>query len=91
MKTQPIGGAALWFESGYELHSITLSRRNWQKVKSGENLKIRGKGFHSDGEFFWDYWRFERGFEGELFVSFGSDEGELFRGSLSDVNIELHE
>jgi hypothetical protein len=38
-----------------------LTPRNWTKVRSGKPLHIRGKGYHYEGEFFWDYWSFEGG------------------------------
>jgi hypothetical protein len=48
-------GAVISVTWGYEPHSITLTPRNWRRVKSGRPLSIRGKGYSYDGEFFWDY------------------------------------
>jgi hypothetical protein len=47
--------ATITVEWGYEPHSITLTSRNWSKVKSGKPLRIRGKGYYYENEFFWDY------------------------------------
>ena len=77
-------------EWGYELHSITLSGRNWSLVKTGRPLSMRGKGYYYEGEFFWDYWSFAGGLEGELRVDYGDDGGCGFQGTLSDADIEEH-
>jgi hypothetical protein len=68
--------------------SIKLTPRNWAKVQCGKPLKIRGKGYYYEGEFFWDYWSFEGGFEGSLLVSYGQDGGVGFEGKLRDASIQ---
>jgi hypothetical protein len=77
-------------EWGYEEHSLTLTPRKWARVKSGKALYIRGKGYHYEGEFFWDYWDFGGGLWGELTVSYGN-HGDYsatgFVGKLEDANI----
>jgi hypothetical protein len=74
---------------GYDIQvSIKLTPRNWAKVRSGTSLYIRGKGYHYEGEFFWDYWSFEGGLEGTLRVSYGHDGGVGFTGGLSAAKIE---
>jgi hypothetical protein len=50
-------------------HSITLTPRNWAMVKSGKELYIRGEGYNYEGEFFWEYWHFKGGLEGNLYVT----------------------
>jgi hypothetical protein len=45
--------ARITVEWGYEFHSITLTARK-AKVRAGKPLRIRGKGYWYDGEFFWD-------------------------------------
>ena len=49
-------------------------------------LSIRGQGYYYEGQFFWDYWRFGGGLNGELEVGYG-DDGVGFIGSLGDANI----
>ena len=85
-----IAGATVTVEWGYELHSITLTPKNWARVKSGKPLRLRGKGYRYDGEFFWDYWWFAGGLEGHLVVTYGQDGGTGFGGTLSDAMIEEH-
>ncbi len=51
---------------------LSLSDRNWTKVTSGETVSVRGKGYHYEGEFFWDYWDFIGGKDGDLVVRYGS-------------------
>jgi hypothetical protein len=69
-------------------HTIVLTPRNWRRVKSGQPLDIRGKGYVYDGDFFWDYWRFGGGLEGTLVVDYGEDGGQGFVGNLHDAKIE---
>ena len=66
---------------------ITLTPRNWKKVLRGGPLKIRGKGYLYEGEFFWDYWYFEGGREGGLSVTY-TGGGEGFIGKLSEAEVE---
>lgn len=81
-------GATIVVSWGYEQHSIRLTPRNWRRVKSGKRLKLRGKGYYYEGEFFWDYWNFAGGLEGSLIVEYGDDGGTGFEGKLSDATIE---
>ena len=81
-------------EWGYEEHTITLTPRSWAKVKSGNGLGIRGKGYMYEGKFFWDYWRFSGGLQGELTVKYGN-KGDYsavgFDGDLQDAKINGQE
>ena len=83
--------ATVSVEWAYEEHSITLSPRDWTRVKAGAPLQIRGEGYHYEGEFFWDYWSFAGGLDGSLVVSYGDDGGQGFIGNLSAAGIEEHE
>ena len=89
MLRQKSVGATIYVEWGYELHSITLTSRNWGRIKSGKPLRIRGKGYLYEAEFFWDYWNFEGGMTGELVVEYGngSGTGTGFIGLLRDADI----
>lgn len=51
---------------------LSLSDRNWTKVTRGETVSVRGKGYEYDGRFFWDYWDFIGGKDGDLVVRYGS-------------------
>lgn len=76
---------------GYEPHSITLTPRNWRRVKSGKPHRQRGVGFIYEAEFYWDYWEFAGGLEGELRVGYGKDGGEGYLGWLRDARIDEFE
>lgn len=75
-------------EWGYEDHTIRLTARNWQKVKTGRPLRVRGKGYRCEEGFFWDYWSFNATSAGSLTVEYGEDCGVGFVGDLSDAHIE---
>jgi len=87
-KLNGITEALISVEWGSEIHSIKLTSRNWRRVKSGRQLKIRGKGYYYEGQFFWDYWYFAGGIYGSLLVTYGSDGGCGFEGLLRDATIK---
>lgn len=73
---------------GDEVHSLTLTPRNWALVKAGKALTIRGHGYRYEGAFFWDYWSFGGGMEGSLLVTYGSDCAVGYEGSLSSADVD---
>lgn len=83
-------GATITVSWGYEPHSITLTQRNWSEILSGKPLRIRGTGYHYEGEFFWDYWHFGGGREGSLRVDYGEDGATGFDGTLDAAEVEEH-
>jgi hypothetical protein len=83
--------ATIAVEWGYELHSLTLTPRNWAAIKAGRAHSQRGAGYYYEGEFFWDYWYFGGGLAGTLEVNYGNDGGQGFVGNLSDAKIGEHE
>jgi hypothetical protein len=54
-------------------HEIRLTPRNWSRVRAGKALRIRGKGYYYEGEFFWDFWDFSGGVDGDLTVNYGNE------------------
>ena len=83
--------ATITVEIGYESVSITLTARNWTRVKSGKALDIRGKGYAYEGQFFWDYWSFGGGLEGSLDVYYGDGGGQGYGGNLCSAKLSEHE
>jgi hypothetical protein len=81
------GGARIAVEWGYDVHEVTLTPRNWSRVKRGHNLRIRSVGYY-EGASQWEYWNFGGGLNGELIVEYGNDGGQGFIGRLSDAMIE---
>ena len=81
------GGATIGVVWGYDLHDITLTPRNWSRVKRGKPLRIRERGVY-EGVFQWEYWNFEGGLDGDLLVQYGDDGGVGFVGKLRDAYIE---
>lgn len=64
--------ATSWGQADECVVQLELTPRNWSKIRKSEGLFIRGKGFRSGGEFFWDYWHFSGGLDDTLEVSWGS-------------------
>jgi hypothetical protein len=73
----------------YECHEIQLTPRRWKQVLAGRPVSVRGPGFYSDGEFFWDYWWFNYEKNGSLIVTYGGDGGQAWVGDLESATIEL--
>ena len=81
-------GATVTVDWGYDVEvTITLTPRNWARVKAGKPVGIRGKGYYYEGEFFRDYWNFDGGLEGSLVVTY-TGGGEGYSGPLSGATIE---
>jgi hypothetical protein len=57
----------------YRFHSAS-------KISKGKKVTIRGKGYYYEGEFFWDYWDFSGGIDGELEVRYGSPKDGDYSG-----------
>jgi hypothetical protein len=79
---------------GYDVDvKLRVSKSNWSKICKGKGVTIRGNGFYYEGEFFWDYWNFSGGIDGELGVRYGSRKtgdytGQGFVGTLRDALVE---
>jgi hypothetical protein len=69
--------------------SLRLTPRNWSRLQRGQSLRIRGKGYIYEGEFFWDYWTFTGGVAGDLSVEYGEDAGVGFVGKFTDAKIRV--
>lgn len=85
--------ATISVEWGYENHSITLTAKNWAKIKAGKPHGQRGEGYSYESTFFWDHWSFGGGMDGDLKVSYKSTKegwGDGFDGSLKDADIKEH-
>jgi hypothetical protein len=72
---------------------LAISKRNWSTIIRGNSLTVRGKGYRYEGQFFWDYWDFSHGIDGELIVRYGSPrDGDYaaqgFVGTPRDALIE---
>lgn len=80
----PVGFSVDWADSVVQINLI-LTRRNWRRLAAGNALRIRGKGYCYEGNFFWDYWRFEGGIDGALRVEFGDDGGVGWEGTAKDA------
>ena len=92
-KKEQLPKATISVEWGYENHSITLTAKNWAKIKAGKPHAQRGEGYNYEGTFFWDYWSFGGGMDGELRVGYenkNDGRGEGFDGSLKDAVIREH-
>lgn len=91
----PKGPAArLSVSWGYDVTvELVVSKRNWSKIMRGHDLTIRGSGYYYEGDFFWDFWDFAGGIDGELIVRYGSPKdgdysGQGFIGTLRDALVE---
>lgn len=94
MLTNPAARLSVSWGSGGEVEvELLVSKRNWSKIIRGEKVTIRGRGYSYDGEFFWDYWDFSGGVDGELIVRYGCPKdgdysGQGFIGTTREALVE---
>jgi hypothetical protein len=93
MLTNSVVRLSVSWGSGDEVGvDLLVSKRNWSKIIRGGTITIRGSGYRYDGEFYWDYWDFSGGIDGELRARYGSpkdgDYGDGFVGTLRDALVE---
>jgi hypothetical protein len=50
---------------------LSVSADVWQKIRSGEQLVLKGRGYSYEGKRLQDTWEFNRDHEGSLTVSYG--------------------
>lgn len=81
--------ATVTVEWGYELHTLSLTKRNWSRIIAGRPVSVRGRGYRYEGEFFWDYWHFSGGRNGTLTVMYGEDNAVGFDGTLEDAMVDV--
>ena len=66
--------------------SVSLTKEEWEEILSGQEFSKEGKGYHYEGEKFYDYWWFKGGIDGEVKVTYGEEECG-YEGNLSDEEI----
>ncbi len=77
--TPPLKGAFIYPDCGYEWMNVAikLDPKTWAKIKAGQHVKIKGKGWTPEGggandpedEFFhWDHWEFKGGIDKTMTV-----------------------
>jgi hypothetical protein len=92
MPTEPISRFTVRW--GYDVTvDLLVSKRNWLKIIRGDRLTIRGRGYYYEGDFFWDYWDFSGGIDGELIVRYGRAKdgdysGQGFVGTPREALVE---
>ena len=79
---------------GYEIDvELYVPEDDWTRILNGEKITIRGDGYAYEGQFYWDYWDFSGGLNGELRIRYGSpdeedDSAEGFVGSIREVLVK---
>ena len=87
MSDNKAGSMAITVNWSSQPLTIHLSRTEWIRIISGEQLKISGSGRNSRGKKFRNYWNFGGGIDGFLIIRLdGGDIG--FNGKLSDALIQ---
>jgi hypothetical protein len=73
--------------SGDVCVELPVTQSQWEEIKRGDDVTVRGKGYWYEGERFQDTWYFSGGLDGELRVGY-DDGGEGFIGSPRDALID---
>jgi hypothetical protein len=58
---------------------LPVTQSQWEEIKRGADVTVRGKGYWYEGEWFQDTWYFSGGLDGELRVCY--EDGDGFVGS----------
>lgn len=74
-------------EWGYELHSVDISAKDWQRIQRGERIVLRSDGRY-EGTAFEIRWTFDANRENSLSVSYRDDGATGFIGKISHATIE---
>jgi hypothetical protein len=69
---------------------LPVTKSQWEKIKRGDDVRIKGKGYWYEGEWFQDTWYFSGGLDGELRVCYEQpsekySDGEGFIGRPRDA------
>jgi hypothetical protein len=76
MKKYKTGAVQITISYGYDIHSIVVSRRTFDRIEHGAKIKIKGPGFPTDDGIVQDYWIFN----GEPRIVVYCDDGrDLYR------------
>ena len=66
---------------GYDIHSLVLSKTDFEKIRAGETVDIIGQGFSIEGEIAQDIWAFKNR---RLHIT--CENGfDVFEGTVDDI------
>jgi hypothetical protein len=74
---------------GYDIHSIEFSKRTYDRILTGQYVKIKGPKFVCEGvngKFPQDYWVFNREGTGSIYV-YAVDGRDIYIGEFNDGNV----
>ncbi len=73
---------------GYDLHTIRILEAAFARIQTGKPVTVQGQGFPVEGTTEQDYWTFNEGVRGAIYVS--TDEGrDVFEGNLRDAEVAV--
>jgi hypothetical protein len=80
-------GVTVTVSWGYELHSVRIGAARWRRIRRGELVIARSRGWYK-GKSFPCRWYFDLNEETSLVVNYGNDGGEGFVGKISHATID---
>jgi hypothetical protein len=72
---------------GYDIHSIVMSQRAWDRIAKGEAVTMKGQGFFIEGVESQDVWKFNSPEAGALTVD-AEDGHQIFIGHISAASTQ---
>jgi hypothetical protein len=87
-KKYKTGSVTITVDYGYDIHSVTFSRQNYDRIAAGKKVAIKGQGFYLDGLRVQDFWVFNRDEPGSLYVGY-EDAGEIYIGNIDDGEVSI--
>lgn len=80
------GEVKITVDYGYDIHSLLISGRTWNRIRRGIAIEVRGQGFFCEGQREEDSWYFHRSSRESVEIS--TDSGrDIYLGGLRDGNV----
>lgn len=69
----------IFISYGYDVHSIIVPKETYDRIQTGQAVKIKGQGFMTDDARTQDFWSFNHEGGGKVYV-YGDDTRDVYNG-----------
>jgi proline racemase len=87
MTKHKAGTVKVTINYGYDIHSIVMSQRSWDRIAKGEAVTMNGQGFFIQGVESEDVWTYNSPEAGALSVD-AEDGHQIFIGHMSAASTQ---
>jgi hypothetical protein len=71
---------------GYDIHSVKITRAEYEQIYRGEATEVKGDGFSIEGEMDSDSWTFNKETPGSVYVT-TDNLHDIYIGTMGDGNV----